>query len=405
MLCRKRGGAMKACCRLGIILSIAALIAVPAIAQQSSPQQNATHLSHAPLTNQDVLAMQNSGLAPEIIVAKIKSSLCDFDTSPAELERLRGAKVPNDVILAMVQFSAANGSTPAIESAPASAENTAEQPGGYLGFFMVNAKAPAHGVLVKNVAPDSPAARAGMQKGDILEAINEQPIASIGDYHQRFDPLKPATDVALRILRKGQESQLTATIAPLRATVTFVTVENGQVLHVLPNWAATWVRKNMEKYPDVRFQMSGPASGEGNYVIAFSFSSNALNGFEPVTHTETSSSTSDVSGTGTVTDDQGNSWDYTINGNADTTTTTTKTTNEPFTRTFNTIYLTAYNAKGEVIAQRWRVFASQQGGDPYNSAGYNLGSALGAIHARAELMQAVLKDIGLAKPKKKKKKN
>lgn len=395
---------MKAARKLRIIVSIAALVAVPAFAQQSSPQQNAIHESQAPLTNQDVIAMQNSGLATEIIVTKIKSSLCDFDTSPAALEQLRAAKVPNDVILAMVQAPVANDSAPATDLQAAQAKNAAQRLGGFLGFYMVDAKAPAHGVVVKDIALDAPAARAGIRKGDILEAVNGQPVASIADYHQKLDPLAPGTEVTLRILRKGQESQVTATIAPLRATVTFVTVENGQVLHVLPNWAASWVKKNMEKYPDVRFQMSGPASGEENCVIAFSFSSNALNGFEPVTHTDTSTSTGDVSGTGTVSDDQGNSWDYTMNGNVDTTTTTTTTTNVPYTRTYNTIYLTAYNEKGDMIAQRWRVFTAQQGGDPYNSAGYNLGSALGAIHARAGLMQAILKDVGLTKQKKEKKK-
>jgi hypothetical protein len=380
-----------------MLLSIGLFAAVSTLAQQPPTQQNAIQPSQAPLSNKDVLTMQDAGLAPEIIIAKIKSSPCNFDTSPPALEQLRNAKLPNEIILAMVQAPAQIA-----ESQSAEPKKTAQDLGGYLGFSVVNAKPPAHGVLVKDVAPDCPAARAGIQKGDILEVVNGQPI-SIADYRQKFNPLAPGTEVTLRILRKGQESQLTATIAPLRATVTFVTVENGQVLHAWPNWAAAWVGKNWEKYPGVRFQTSGSASGEGNYVIAFSYSSNALNGFEPVTHTDTSSSTSNVSGTGTVTDDQGTSWDYTMNGNVDTTTTTTTTTNEPYTRTYNTIYLTAYDEKGEMIAQRWHVYTAQQGGNPYNSAGYNLGSALGAIHAKDDLMQAILKDVGLTRHNKEKK--
>ena len=58
---------------LSMILSIASLVAVPAFAQQSSPQQNDVHASQTPLVNKDVLAMQNSGLEPEIIIAKIKT--------------------------------------------------------------------------------------------------------------------------------------------------------------------------------------------------------------------------------------------------------------------------------------------------------------------------------------------
>ena len=98
---RIRGYAMKTMV-LVIFLSIASLMAVRALAQEPSAQQNAAHPSQA-LSNKDVLTMQNVGLGPDVIIAKIKSSTCDFDTSPAALEQLRTAKVPNEVILAMVQ--------------------------------------------------------------------------------------------------------------------------------------------------------------------------------------------------------------------------------------------------------------------------------------------------------------
>src|SRR5579875_845616 len=55
-----------------------------------------------------------------------------------------------------------------------------------------------------------------------------------------------------------------------------------------------------------------------------------------------------------------------------------------------------------------RIFATgtaQQGGDPYSSLGYNLASALTAIHARGDLMQAILKDVGLTKQKKRRRKS
>jgi hypothetical protein len=56
-----------------------------------------------PLSNRDVAEMLKAGLAPEIVVAKIESSECDFDTSPATLKELKIANVPDAVILAMVQ--------------------------------------------------------------------------------------------------------------------------------------------------------------------------------------------------------------------------------------------------------------------------------------------------------------
>jgi hypothetical protein len=50
--------------------------------------------------------MVKAGLSSEVIVAKIKSSTCEFDTSSTELANLKKAGVPDAVILVMVQPSA-----------------------------------------------------------------------------------------------------------------------------------------------------------------------------------------------------------------------------------------------------------------------------------------------------------
>ncbi len=73
------------------------------ILAQEAPTRSEQEQSVASLTNQDVLAMLKSGLTNEIIVAKIKSSACKFQTSPAALQELKSANVPEQVILAMVQ--------------------------------------------------------------------------------------------------------------------------------------------------------------------------------------------------------------------------------------------------------------------------------------------------------------
>jgi hypothetical protein len=54
------------------------------------------------LTNKDVLEMMKAGLTADVMVAKIKSSATSFDTSPTALAELKGANVPDTVILAMV---------------------------------------------------------------------------------------------------------------------------------------------------------------------------------------------------------------------------------------------------------------------------------------------------------------
>jgi hypothetical protein len=63
------------------------------------PSQSAT----APLRNEDVLKMHQSGISPEVVVAKIKASAAVFDTSPAALRGLKEAGVPDAVVLAMVE--------------------------------------------------------------------------------------------------------------------------------------------------------------------------------------------------------------------------------------------------------------------------------------------------------------
>jgi hypothetical protein len=62
--------------------------------------------AQAKLTNKDVLEMMKSGLSAEIIIAKIKTSPAEFDTSTTALQELKAAGLPDTVILAMVQASA-----------------------------------------------------------------------------------------------------------------------------------------------------------------------------------------------------------------------------------------------------------------------------------------------------------
>jgi hypothetical protein len=63
----------------------------------------------AALSNDDVVAMVNANLGPEIIVAKIKASFCNFDTSPATLQKLKSGGVSDSVVLAMVQAPVGSG--------------------------------------------------------------------------------------------------------------------------------------------------------------------------------------------------------------------------------------------------------------------------------------------------------
>lgn len=86
-------------------LSLAVIASPVPPAQDPTPQeQNAAKpqpVANA-LTNKDVVDMVKAGLTAEVVIAKIKSSGKNFDTSPAALADLKAANVPDEVIFAMV---------------------------------------------------------------------------------------------------------------------------------------------------------------------------------------------------------------------------------------------------------------------------------------------------------------
>jgi serine protease Do len=62
------------------------------------------------------------------------------------------------------------------------------------------------GVVVTDVAPDSPASQAGLDPGDVILEINRQPVTSVADYKKVVSKLKKGDTVLLRV-RSGQAVQ------------------------------------------------------------------------------------------------------------------------------------------------------------------------------------------------------
>jgi len=48
--------------------------------------------------------MSKAGLPDSVLIAKINSSFCEFDTTVARLKELKGSGVPDAVLLAMVEY-------------------------------------------------------------------------------------------------------------------------------------------------------------------------------------------------------------------------------------------------------------------------------------------------------------
>jgi len=109
-----------------LVLSLGmAVLASPS--RNQDPPANAVKPQPASsaLTNKDVLDMVKAGLADDIMVAKIRSSETNFDTSPGALAELKAANVPDSVILEMVK-----GPAPAATSEAVSADGVVSVPDG-----------------------------------------------------------------------------------------------------------------------------------------------------------------------------------------------------------------------------------------------------------------------------------
>src|SRR5207244_2527259 len=73
----------------------------------------------------------------------------------------------------------------------------------------------ARGVLVSGVAPGSPAERAGIKTGDVILALNGQPVNDGNELRNRVAGNPPGTEVTLTIFRDGKEQQVKTTLGEL----------------------------------------------------------------------------------------------------------------------------------------------------------------------------------------------
>ena len=75
----------------------------------------------------------------------------------------------------------------------------------------------ATGVLVSAVEPDSPAAKAGLQAGDVIVQFNGTKIDKVSDLPRLVGNTKPGSKASLTIFRRGKQQQLSITVADVPA--------------------------------------------------------------------------------------------------------------------------------------------------------------------------------------------
>jgi hypothetical protein len=171
--------------------------------------------------------------------------------------------------------------------------------------------------------------------------------------------------------------------------ITFAYAGNGALVYRLPDVSHKWLDQFQRKYHNVCFLQYGAHSGQQNYLVVLSSSASAYKGLQPVFRTSTT--TTPVSGNGTLTDNSGSTWNFTYQGTE--TTTTTTQTNVLYTDTTSELYANAYTEDGTLVGSSERSASSRQGGDPSNAAGYNLMSALLSIHLKEHLLESVVKKV------------
>ena len=71
------------------------------------------------------------------------------------------------------------------------------------------------GALVSDVVPDGPAAKSGIERGDVVTALNGDAVTSSRDLRLRISQMAPGTTVRLKLNRNGAERDITVTLGQL----------------------------------------------------------------------------------------------------------------------------------------------------------------------------------------------
>lgn len=96
------------------------------------------------------------------------------------------------------------------------------------------------GAIVEDVAPGSPAERAGLQRGDIITRIQNRPVANAGSVQATVGIAPPGTRITLAYLRNGREASASLNVevlsdAPVQIGATSVQAYGANFRDVKPS--------------------------------------------------------------------------------------------------------------------------------------------------------------------------
>ncbi|MDE5455813.1 PDZ domain-containing protein [Bradyrhizobium sp. CSA112] len=74
---------------------------------------------------------------------------------------------------------------------------------------------PVHGVLVAEIQPDSPAAKADIAPGDVITSVAGQPAGNDRDLIKRVSDMPPGKSIELRLVRQNEQKNINITLGEL----------------------------------------------------------------------------------------------------------------------------------------------------------------------------------------------
>jgi S1-C subfamily serine protease len=82
----------------------------------------------------------------------------------------------------------------------------------YLGVVVQETASHEQGLQVRQVTPNSPAAKAGLKRGDLITKVGDRDVDDFDDLANTISAHKPGDKIMLQVERNGEERQLTCTL-------------------------------------------------------------------------------------------------------------------------------------------------------------------------------------------------
>jgi serine protease Do len=138
-----------------------------------------------------------------------------------------------------------------------------------------------NGALVGEVTPNSPAARANLQRGDIIVAINGEPVTDANQLRMKIGMMAPNSTASLKVMRNGQPQNVPVTLGEYPSKVERASLDNHNGNGAAPDKSLNGVSvENIT--PEAAQELKIPASTQGVVVTEVEPASHAADsGLKP----------------------------------------------------------------------------------------------------------------------------